>query len=387
METVHAISRPSPQRREIQMRFGGEVDENPEYLTEQILTYLGNKRSLLHFIGDGVERVKRETGKEKISFFDAFSGSGIVSRYLKRHSSLIIANDLEYYSTVVNKCYLTNKREIDERDFDNVFETWKKMAAENPVAGLISRNYAPADNDDIKKGERVFYTHENAIVLDSARHALDLVPKTYFNLLLGPLLAEASIHPNTSGVFKGFYKNRQGIGAFGGEGRNALSRIRGRIRLEKPVLSNFECKSIVIQNDANETAKTMPPVDLAYFDPPYNQHPYGSNYFMLNILARNENPAETSKVSGIPKGWNHSLYNCRNKAEMAFFDLLAHTPARYLMVSYNSEGFIGYDSFIRNLGQIGKVTSLEIEYNTFRGSRNLRNRSLKVKEYLFLVKK
>ena len=26
--------------------------------------------------------------------------------------------------------------------------------------------------------------------------------------------------------------------------------------------------------------------DLAYFDPPYNQHPYGSNYFMLNTIAK-----------------------------------------------------------------------------------------------------
>ena len=34
----------------------------------------------------------------------------------------------------------------------------------------------------------------------------------------------------------------------------------------------------------NELVKEIEPVDLAYFDPPYNQHPYGSNYFMLNII-------------------------------------------------------------------------------------------------------
>ena len=31
-------------------------------------------------------------------------------------------------------------------------------------------------------------------------------------------------------------------------------------------------------------------LDLAYFDPPYNQHPYGSNYFMLNLLVHYRRP-------------------------------------------------------------------------------------------------
>ena len=55
----------------------------------------------------------------------------------------------------------------------------------------------------------------------------------------------------------------------------------------------------------------LPPVDVAYLDPPYNQHPYGSNYFMLNLLASGREPAaeELSQVSGIPKNWNRSHYN------------------------------------------------------------------------------
>ena len=57
------------------------------------------------------------------------------------------------------------------------------------------------------------------------------------------------------------------------------------------------------------------------------------------------------------------------------------------MISYNSEGFIKQESFMHHLGQLGKVTKLETEYNTFRGSRNLRARSLTVTEYLFLVEK
>ena len=141
----------------------------------------------------------------------------------------------------------------------------------------------------------------------------------------------------------------------------------------------------MLRGDANEVVKSLEPVDLAYFDPPYNQHPYGSNYFMLNLLVENRAPESVSKVSGIPKGWNHSRYNQRREAESAFFELLASTPAKFLMISYNSEGFIKRESFMRFLATLGEVTPFETEYNVFRGSRNLRQRPLKVTECLFLV--
>ena len=91
------------------------ADESSDYLTTQLLTYLGNKRALLPFLGAGVEIVKQSLGKERLTFFDAFSGSGVVSRYVKRHANLIVANDLERYSEVVNRCYLTNRADIDEK--------------------------------------------------------------------------------------------------------------------------------------------------------------------------------------------------------------------------------------------------------------------------------
>ena len=357
-------------------------------MTSQIITYIGNKRALLHFLGTGVDVVKKALGKERISFFDAFSGTGIVSRFMKRHASRIVANDLERYSEVVNRCYLTNRSSIDEKEFDEIFRKWVDHVRAHLSSGTISRLYAPQDDGNVKPGERVFYTRANAMILDSARNALDeVVPAKYSDLLLAPLLAEASVHANTSGVFKGFYKNRRGVGAFGGEGRNALTRILGQVQLQKPVLSNFDCESMVLRGDANEVVHRIEPVDLAYFDPPYNQHPYGSNYFMLNLLVENRPPGDISEVSGIPVGWNHSRYNQRREAESALFGLLESTPAKFLMISYNSEGFIKKESFLRFLHTLGEVTPLETEYNTFRGCRNLRQRSLTVTEYLFLVER
>ncbi|MBQ8819655.1 MAG: DNA modification methylase, partial [Campylobacter sp.] len=61
--------------------------------------------------------------------------------------------------------------------------------------------------------------------------------------------------------------------------------------------------------------------------------------------------------------------------------------AKYLVISFNSEGFITNDEFISNLSKIGKVYTKEIKYPAYRASRNLNNRELYVTEYLYIIKK
>jgi adenine-specific DNA-methyltransferase len=82
------------------------VKENKEYLTTQLISYLGNKRALLNHIEDVIIDIKNELKKEHIKFADVFSGSGVVARVAKAHSSLVLANDLERYSYIINSCYL-----------------------------------------------------------------------------------------------------------------------------------------------------------------------------------------------------------------------------------------------------------------------------------------
>ena len=60
--------------------------------------------------------------------------------------------------------------------------------------------------------------------------------------------------------------------------------------------------------------------------------------------------------------------------------------ARYLLISFSSDGFLSREEMVGFLSKIGEVKVLDKEYNTFRGSRNLNNRDLHVKEYLYLVK-
>lgn len=380
--------------------------ENEKYLHEQLITYIGNKRALLPFIGQVVDIVRSELGKERLSCLDIFSGSGIVARYLKQYASSISVNDLERYSQIINQCYLSN---CTESELENLHEIYKdlikkinlQIAVQNQNSecpGFISELYAPSDMDNITISDRCFYTKHNANYIDIARQLIESeVPENLRSFFIAPLLSEASIHANTAGIFKGFYKNsKTKTGQFGGNGKNALSRILGKIELQFPVLSEFSCPYYIFNEDAN-TLVNNPELytgcdgcfDLAYFDPPYNQHPYGSNYFMLNLIADYERPDvdKISRVSGIPKDWNRSAYNKRKQVSEVFFNLVNNVKARYVLVSFNSEGFISRDEMIDLLSKCGEVQVLESKYNTFRGSRNLNDREIHVKEYLFLVHK
>ena len=364
------------------------IDEKKEYLTQQLITYIGNKRSLLGFIDNGIKTVQKKLQKNKLKMFDVFSGSGIVARYFKQYSDLLIVNDLENYSYIINQCYLSNENEID---FSSLREYYQELIANSNkelIKGIISELYAPKNDKNIKPKDRVFYTNRNAMFIDTIRQLINKIPGDYQKYFLAPLLSEASIHANTSGVFKGFYKNKEtGIGQFGGKNQDALFRITGDIKLPFPVFSNFNCDTIICNDDSNKIITTLPEVDIAYLDPPYNQHPYGSNYFMLNLILDYKYPEKTSIISGIPENWNRSSYNKGNHALDALTYLVENINAKYVLISFNSEGFISIEQMKEMLKKFGKLEVLETKYNTFRGSRNLNNREIHVKECLYLLEK
>jgi len=363
--------------------------ESTDFLTRQLITYIGNKRGLLKFIGQAVDQVKTRLGKNRLRILDAFSGSGAVSRYLKSYAETLVSNDIEAYAATISRCYLRNHSEIDWAELnETVAQINRQVANERLSQGFIEALYAPRDELNITLEDRVFYTRENARRLDHYRQLIAQAPASQQDLLLGPLLSSASIHANTAGVFKGFYKDRHtGIGQFGGSGKDAISRIKGEINLQIPVLSRFECDSIVYQDDANQLAKEIKGIDLAYIDPPYNQHPYGSNYFMLNLIVHYQRPTGISPVSGIPSDWRRSGYNVRERALGLLVDLLQNLDSRFLLISFNNEGFIAPDQMEAMLAGIGKVETMRIQHNTFRGSRNLSSRPIHVVEQLFLVEK
>ncbi len=363
--------------------------EDPDYLSRQLVTYIGNKRALLGNIGLAVERVKTRLGKRKLRALDAFAGSGVVSRFLKAHCAYLASNDIEDYADVLARCHLANRSEVDLRELSaRVAELNARVDTAPLPRGFIEELYAPADEANITPRDRVFYTKANARRLDNYRRSLDTLPETQRIMLLGPLLSRASVHANTAGVFKGFYKDRRTqAGQFGGSGCDALGRILGAIVLDVPVLSRFECEIEVFTRDANALARTLRDLDVAYLDPPYNQHPYGSNYFMLNLIANYRRPAEVSAVSGIPTDWQRSGYNVRSRSLPLLRELAETIDSKFLLVSFNNEGFISPADMRAMLARLGTVDVIETQYNAFRGSRNFDRRSIHVTEQLFLVEK
>ncbi|MBR6079710.1 MAG: DNA adenine methylase [Treponema sp.] len=366
------------------------MEENIDFLTTQIITYLGNKRSLIGNIEKEIEKISKAIGREKLVCADLFSGSGIVARMLKSHSSMLIVNDQEDYSSVINSCYLINKKDFPKEKYDRLRSRIERKCQKEKIPGIITENYAPKNDENIMLGERVFYTHENAVLIDTYRNLIDKIVREddLKKFFLAPLITEASIHVNTSGVFKGFYKDKNtGIGCFGASGKNALTRIFGRIELKEPVFSNFDSGLEIHKRDTVEISRELKNIDVAYLDPPYNQHPYGSNYFMLNLILKNQLDVEVSRVSGITQDWKRSVFNKSYSALKSMEEIIANLDAKFIVISYNSEGFISFDEMSGMLKKYGKLRTVKIAYNTFRGSRNLRNRDIHVSEYLFVLKK
>ncbi len=366
------------------------LDLRTSFFSSRLITYIGNKRRLLPFLYRGFLGVRKRLGGRRWAVLDGFAGSGAVARLLKAFSGELHVNDLEGYSQTLNRAYLANASEVERPALEDHIRRLnaRRSEASPDGPGFIEKHYAPRDDRRVRPGERVFYTNANARIIDNLRRLIDEVPEAYRHFCLASLLVESSVHTNTSGIFKGFHKCG-GVGHFGGKGENALTRILGEIELEMPIFSSFECPVTVHRRDIGDLARdpALPDLDLAYYDPPYNQHPYGSNYFMLNLINDGKPRPIQNGVSGITKDWNRSAYNKSGAAEKALDALLGDTRAKFIALSYNDEGIIPTDRLKKVLDRHGNWELLEQDYNTYRGSRNLRGRSLKVKERLWIVEK
>jgi len=379
---------------------------NDAYLKEQLITYIGNKRRLLPLIQEALWNPSRENS----IFLDLFSGSGVVSRLARLMGYNVIANDWEEYSRVLGESHLKlNRSDIvrlfgSSRTLKNLLNDLNTLPQPDESDCYMSRYYAPSDSDihkaDYRK-ERLFYTRENALRIDAIRNYIEKnFPEgsgtdtmAIRSLLIGLLLCESSKHTNTSGVFKAYHKG------FGGHGQDALSRITGRIELSYPVLPSEYCKGAqIFCRDANELVmdKTLPSADTAYLDPPYNQHQYGSNYHILNTIARwdkipaplelNEKGVLKEKAA-IRRDWvrTKSPYCYKRTADLAFSELMEHLDARRILISYSNEGLIPFEKMMEICEKRGNISIISNEYTKFRGGRQSNSRLHSNIEFIMVV--
>ena len=281
----------------------------------------------------------------------------------------------------MNDDFLSDPSDDEKKEINEWIDKLNEM--DHTTKGLISKHYSPKDDENIQENERTFYTNQNAMIIDSMMVAIKEAPQHLQKYLLASLLVKSSIHTNTSGVFKGFHK-KDSIGHFGGKKDNCLTRICGKIVLDYPLFSQYKTNTIVYQKDIVKVELPQK-VDITYYDPPYNQHPYGSNYFMLNLITTGEMKKEPQGVSGILE-WNRSDFNYKKSAINSFKLLLKNTNSRYIIISYNNEGIISENEWLEILSDY-EYEKKEIEYNAYKGSRNLKNRSNKVREIFWIIDK
>lgn len=368
------------------------MDLSGPYLTEQIIAYIGNKRKLLDLIYKAIKTSVSEVNSG-LKFFDVFAGSGIVSRLGKSLNFEVFTNDWENYSYTLNNGYIkTNLDDIPTlfgsvKEFELVLEEMNSLPNPSIKEQYITKFYAPGklkpDEADFRT-ERLFYTRENAFAIDKIRNHIEIKyrkedPRR--NLLISLLLYESATHTNTSGVFKAFHKG------FGGHNRDALTRILSPIRLSVPPLINSDFPVHVYKENANDLVlkKELGGIDIAYLDPPYNQHQYGSNYHMLNTIALwdkipapltlNEKGVLKEKAA-IRKDWikTKSDYCYKKSAISSFTNLIENLDAKHILISYSTDGIIPFEVMGDICKRKGRISIITNEYTKYRGGKQSNSR-------------
>ena len=364
-----------------------------DYYTKQIITYIGNKRKILPYIETIINYIKKDLKKEKLNIGEGFSGSGIISRLFKNHALMLYANDLAGYSKTLNECYLAspNKNLIKEICKYIIMANKFVDKRDNKEDKFIQKYWSPKSKI-IKKQDRVYYTYENGIRIDRYRYFINKIPNKYKPFLLAPLLVEASIHNNCSGNFSAYYK-KDNIGHLGGKNEIDINRITKNIEIPFPIFSINNCKIKITQEDANKWITNVPELDLVYYDPPYNKHPYHIYYFLLDIINNWDTTIQIPNTfRGQPKNWLSSDYNSSIKAKQSFEELIKNTKAKYILVSYNNKGIISEKDMRNILKKYGILQEIFIEHATYNRMKGIAeykktNKEIsKIKECLYLLK-
>ena len=387
------------------MEEGPVYVDKKRYTTSQIITYMGNKRKLLPIIEEALDEIiKEKRVSSKLIVGDGFAGSGIVSRLLKTKADELYTNDLAGYSKTLNDCYLSRPSVKDQATIKKYIDNANKIADEQSPSTVIeewvSKHWSPK-KEETEEGERAYYTCENGRRIDLMRDYIKSLPKKFQPYVLAPLLVECSVHNNTNGQFAAYYKDKDGKkGEFGGKTKTDIKRITQRIRIPYPIFHDSKCKTHVTQMDVTEWAKSVPrdtkdtKMDIVYYDPPYNKHPYNIYYFMLDIINDWDKTQEIPETyRGQPNDRIKSPYNSTVHAKNALTELIESTTSKYIMLSYNDGGIISIPDVDELLsGHSKSVKKIPIDHKTYNRLKGISNYKRtteykQVKEYLYVIEK
>ncbi len=338
-----------------------------------MVKYIGSKRALL----DSILRTVSAAPGPGV-FLDLFSGTSRVGHALKREGWRVLANDHNAYAATLARCYVQADREdvLDEarkliREFDSLPG---RPGYFTETYCVRSRFFHP------RNGERI-----DAIREEIARKCL---PEELEAVVLVSLMEAADRVDSTTGLQMAYLKEWA---------PRALNPLELRMPDVLPRAKAGKGRALML--DALEAARTLEG-DVAYLDPPYNQHSYLSNYHIWETLVLWDRP-EVYGVAckRVDCRTRKSPFNSRKSFIPAFRAVLQELRARAVIISFNNEGFVPrseMESLLRDVfGPEARISVVENDYRRYVGAQigiynpdgrkvgrvsHLRNR-----EYLYVV--
>lgn len=302
------------------------------------------------------------------TFCDIFAGTGIVGRTFKTSVKKVIANNIEYYSYVLNKNYIGNQQPID-----NKLQLIEELNALPPISnGFIYNNYCLGGN-----GERQYFSDTNGKKIDTMRTAIEswkqssrIADNAYYFLLCS-LLECADKVANTASVYGAYLKKLK-------------KSAQKDLILEPAEYELDNNKHQIFNKDANELINEIEG-DILYLDPPYNARQYGANYHLLNTIAEYK-PFEPSGKTGL-RQYYKSKYCSAGFVKNEFENLIKNAKFKYIFLSYNNEGLMTVGDVKSIMSKYGRYDLAQTDYQRFKADSNRFNKADSTVEYLHILEK
>lgn len=351
------------------------------------MNYIGSKLSLLDFLEKSIEKV---AGKDHEVFFDLFAGTGAVGAHFKKKGYKIYANDIQYYSFVLNKHHIGNHKKLHFSRLIKDIATLKNYKIEDRagvvceyldslkgVKGFIYKNYCLGGTQN--KIQRQYFSDENGMRCDAIRQKIEQwkseskINDNEYYFLLTSLLESIDKQANTVSVYGAFLKKLK---------KSALKPLA----LRPATLITNDQEHKIFNEDVNKLVGKIKG-DILYLDPPYNQRQYSTNYHLLETIAKYDNPVIHGKT-GLREYENQkSLYCSRSEVKKAFNDLVMRAKVKYIFLSYNNEGLMTPSDIKEVMGQRGRYGYFTQEHGRFKADsdKNRAHKAKKTLEYLHYV--
>ena len=351
------------------------------------MNYIWSKLSLLKFLESTINEIVSD---KNYTFSDLFAWTWIVWRYFKEKWHKVIANDMQYYSYVLNKNYIWNNKELEFlwlfseiKDLKNA--TNKKAIVCEYLENIklkpwfIYKNYAHGWTA-WSEFERQYFSDENALKWDSIREKIEelknkqKINENEYYFLLATLLENIDKVANTASVYGAFLKQ--------------LKKSAQKPLTLKPAEFFINDHTHDIYNEDINTLIKNTTHEVVYLDPPYNERQYSANYHMLETIAKYDNPEIRWKTWLRDYSNQKSKYCKKSEVIKSFNDLIQNISAKYIFLSYNDEWLMSLDEIKEIMSQRWQYWLKTLEYKRFKADKteNRNHKKDTVIEYLHYVK-